>query len=720
MDDLEFMTRLKATFRGEAEEHIRAITDGLIELEKEKRPELRSELMEKVFREAHSFKGAARSVSLKEIESICQALEGAFSTLKSGSIAVTPGMFDLLHRGVDAITRILASADMEGSEAERADARRCGRELKEAASGAVPATAPHALAAEDPVRPLGVLDEKPAAASTVRIPMERLDSLLTQAEEMVAITLSAGERAAEMREIERALGDWRKERNEALLDELVKKVDASTRALEQDRRSIKRMVDEHLEGMKKAVMLPLSTLVESFPKIVRDLARDQGKEAQLIVRGVEIESDKRILEELKDPFIHLLRNCVDHGIRSPAERAVQGKSPQGTITIAFAAMDSLNAEILVSDDGAGVDTDLVRTAAVKLGILTREAADSLGGEEALALIFHSGISTSPILTDISGRGLGLAIVREKVEKLGGTVSVSSRGHVGTTFRIVFPLSLATFRGILTRVGDRVFILPTTNVERVSRLRASDIKTVENREMIRIAGRNLSLVSLAETLGLPKRGREDPEGSLFVAVLAAKETRVAFLVDEVQGELQVMLKGLGRQIPRLRNVAGAAIMGNGRVVPVLNAADLIESALRSAAAPRPPANAEAKAAQAPPTKARILVAEDSITARSLLKNILESAGYLVATAVDGADAFTKAWEGEFDLVVSDVDMPRMSGFELCSKIRGDKRLAQTPVVLVTALESREDRERGIDAGADAYIVKSSFDQSNLLDALRRLL
>jgi len=322
MDDLEFLARLKATFRGEAEEHLRAITDGLIELEKAKLPEKRDELMETVFREAHSFKGAARSVSLKEIESICQALEGAFSALKSGSIDVTPGMFDLLHRSVDAITRILASVDMEGSEAERADARRCGRELKEAASGAAPAAAPHAPAAEDPVRPLGALDEKIAAASTVRIPTERLDALLTQAEEMVAIALSAAERSAEMGEIDRAFGEWRKERDEALLDELAKKVAASKRALEQDQRTIRRMVDEHLEGMKKAVMLPLSTLVESFPKIVRDLARDQGKEAQLIVRGAEIESDKRVLEELKDPFIHLLRNCIDHGIRSPEERAM--------------------------------------------------------------------------------------------------------------------------------------------------------------------------------------------------------------------------------------------------------------------------------------------------------------------------------------------------------------------------------------------------------------
>ena len=733
MSDLEFLARLKATFRGEAEEHIRTITDCLIELEKAKLPERRDELMETVFREAHSFKGAARSVSLKEIESVCQALEGAFSALKGGSIAASPELFDLLHRSVDAIARILASFDMEGSAAERAEARRRGRELGKAASGLSPIPEPPKEEAEDRPRPLGAPDEKLAAASTVRIPTERLDSLLTQAEEMVAITLSADERSAEMREIDRAFSEWRKEsgawkdgarnqRNETQLEELGKKVAASKRALEQDQRSIRRMVDEHLEGMKKAVMLPLSTLVESFPRIVRDLARDQGKEAQLIVRGAEIESDKRILEELKDPFIHLLRNCVDHGIRSPEERVARGKPPAGIITIAFTAIDGLSAEILVSDDGAGVDTVLVRAAAVKAGILSSEAAESLGEEEAQNLIFHSGISTSPIITDISGRGLGLAIVREKAERLGGFVSVASRSHRGTTFRIVFPLSLATFRGIVARVGDRVFILPTTGVERVSRLRVSDIKTIASREMIRIAGRNLSLVSLAEVLGLPDRSPRAPDDSLLVAILAVGETRVAFVVDEVLDEMQVMLKGLGSQISQLRNVAGAAILGNGKVVPVLKVSDLVRSALRTQAAPRSAARSEAEgeASKASSKKAHILVAEDSITARSLLKNILESAGYAVTTAVDGAAAFAQAREGEFDLVVSDVDMPRLSGFELTQRIRADKRLSATPVVLVTALESREDRERGIDAGADAYIVKSSFDQSNLLDVLRRLL
>jgi two-component system chemotaxis sensor kinase CheA len=275
------------------------------------------------------------------------------------------------------------------------------------------------------------------------------------------------------------------------------------------------------------------------------------------------------------------------------------------------------------------------------------------------------------------------------------------------------------------VGEHLFILPTINVERAARVRKDEIGTVENRDTLHLAGQILSMVRLADALALPvhnkqprpgKEDADDPEGHIPVVVVASGEKRIAFQVDEVVDEQQVLVKGLGRQLSRVRNIAGATILGSGKVVPVLNIPDLMKSAVAASVAARAPA--DAGKAQARPE--RILVAEDSITARTLLKNILETAGYQVATAVDGVDAFTQLRSGEFDLVVSDVDMPRMSGFDLTVRIREDKKLGDLPVVLVTALESREDRERGIDVGANAYIVKSSFDQSNLLEVVRRLI
>ncbi|HEY5504241.1 MAG TPA: response regulator, partial [Sedimentisphaerales bacterium] len=377
--------------------------------------------------------------------------------------------------------------------------------------------------------------------------------------------------------------------------------------------------------------------------------------------------------------------------------------------------DGRQLEILVSDDGEGIDTSQVREAVIKAGLMTRDAAEKLSEPEILSFIFKSGITTSPIITDISGRGLGLAIVREKAEKLGGFVTVHTQAGVGTTFCLIVPLTLATFRGVLVRVDKHVFVLPTLNVERVKMISREEIRTVENQEMIRLNNQLLSLVRLSDTLELSADNNAATD-KISVVVIVSGDTRIAFQVDEIIDEQQVLVKGLGRQLSRVRNIAGATVLGTGRVVPILNVPDLMKSAVRLAATVRPADTVKKATAKT----GRILVAEDSITSRTLIKNILETAGFKVSTAVDGLDAFTQARSAEFDLVVSDVDMPRMSGFELTNKIRNDKKLGELPVVLVTALESREDRERGIEVGANAYIVKSSFDQSNLLEVIKQLI
>jgi len=321
-----------------------------------------------------------------------------------------------------------------------------------------------------------------------------------------------------------------------------------------------------------------------------------------------------------------------------------------------------------------------------------------------------------MITQVSGRGLGLAIVREKVEKLGGRVAIESRRGSGTTIRMRLPLTLATFRGVLIESAQRLFILPTAQVDRVARFKPQDVQTVEGRRTLALNGRAVALVDLAEVLQLPSTPRRPHSADATpVLVLGAGEQRVAFAVDAVLDEREVLVKRLTKPLSRVRNIDGATILGSGEVAPILNVPDLLKSARTAGATPRTPA---AAVPSATPAK-RILVVEDSITSRMLLKGILESAGYDVKTAVDGMDAFTALRTERFDLVVSDVEMPRMNGFDLTARIRADRTLAEVPVVLVTALESREDREHGIDVGASAYLVKSSLDQSDLLEALRRL-
>lgn len=306
-------------------------------------------------------------------------------------------------------------------------------------------------------------------------------------------------------------------------------------------------------------------------------------------------------------------------------------------------------------------------------------------------------------------------MREKIERLGGSVTVESQKDSGTTFRITLPMTLVTFRGVLIRVSDRKYIMPTVKVARILRIPRKQVKTVENKDTLSIDSEVISLIHLGNILGLPP-GTADAEDFITVMIFGTAGNRIGFRIDEIVNEQEVMVKNFGKQLSRVKYFTGAAILGSGEVVPLLNVSDLIAVASKEDLSKAPTRSAGiAKQVK----KKTALVVEDSITSRMLLKNILETAGYEVKTAVDGMEGLATLREGNFDILVSDIDMPRMNGFELTTKVREDKKLSELPVVLVTSLQSREDRERGMDVGANAYIVKSSFDQSNLLDVVRKL-
>ncbi len=755
----DFRKRLLSTFKVEAQDHLTTISSGLIELEKMPSTERQAVIVETIFRATHSMKGAARAVNMQDIEHICQSLEGIFSLWKRSGIPLTPRLFDTLYRATEIMRKLMGSLEEGDAPPERNKISELIKELSSIETGDqgvgfrgqgvgdTPSTlhpAPYTLT---PV------------TETVRISTAKLSSLLLEAEEMLSSKMTANHLTENLKElivtIQQMKKEWSKashdtrakgtvpvygpglmgrrigtvpgfkgaedtfqdifDRTQSQIKSIEGQVAALTKSSMKFNRSLDRMVDNLLDDMKTAMMLPFSAILESFPLIVRDISREEGKEADLVIQGEGIEIDRRILEEMKDPLIHIVRNCVDHGIERPEFRKRNNKPRKGTVKIAISQLDGNKIEIAVSDDGIGIDIEKVKETAVKNGIISQMDADELEDRDALSLVLRSGFSTSPIITDISGRGIGLAIVREKVEKLSGILSVET-GNTGTTFRILLPVTIATFRGILIRAAGQSVILPTLNVERVLRVRNEEIKTVENKETIELNGRAVSFVHLNSVLELPlKKERTVSSGFTTVLALSVGEKRIAFGVDEMLGEQEVLVKPLGKQLSRVRNVAGAAILGSGKPVPILNVQDLMKSAVKTAFVPQLQA---LKADEA--ERKTILVAEDSITSRILLKNILESAGYIVKTAVDGIEAITAIKSEGFDLVVSDVEMPRMNGFDLTARIRGDKKLEDLPVVLVTALETREDRERGIDVGANAYIVKSSFNQSNLLEVIRRLI
>ncbi|MDB6038373.1 MAG: CheA signal transduction histidine kinase, partial [Verrucomicrobiales bacterium] len=458
----EFLKSLRATFKVEAGEHLEAISAGLLALEKSSVSEDQRAIVEAVFRAAHSLKGAARAVNFTEVEAICQSLEEVFSTWKRQRIAPSPQALDKVHHRLDAVTGILArSATQQTATAQPAVTPQAP------ASPATETSAP-VLSGGEPVAP-----EKSAMGETVRISIAKLDARLLEAEEMLAAKLMAGQRTADLRELRERFGEWQKEWasvqpevralrqtfersasaeriaassglnrlmeffdwNYDYLRSFESRIAALCETASHDHLAVGKLVDDLLADSKKMLMLPLATLGALFPKLVRDLCRDQGKECDLVVRGEEVEIDKRILEEMKDPLIHLLRNCVDHGVEAPDLRIKLGKPARATITLAVSRVNGNKVELLVSDDGSGIEVEKVKASAVKHGLISAEEADRLSESEARALIFKADVSTSPIITRLSGRGLGLAIVQEKTEKLGGRVSVESSPHSGTAIRI---------------------------------------------------------------------------------------------------------------------------------------------------------------------------------------------------------------------------------------------------------------------------------------------
>ncbi|MDI9369851.1 MAG: response regulator [Synergistaceae bacterium] len=763
--DRDFLEELRSDYVPEAEEYIQALVSGLLELEK--RPESANECVEKLFRAAHSLKGASQAVMLPGISSICQVIESVFSKVKKDALKLSPEGFDVLQRAVDVISRMAVSTD-DGNDEE---VRRLVEEieglmqLETAPPGeaVLPATAvadepreerPSGVGAPVPEEAPGPERKQPAQAprasdqprsaarETVRVASSKLDSLLLKTQELLTVNLALAVRMEDVhdlvslqteleREWDLAVSSLKRdgksdERALAKVSEFLRsgrrrlrKIREKLRKMENSLRSDQRLVggmtNELMDDARSAAMLPFSSLLSAFPKIARDLGRDLLKEVDVVIEGDGIEVDKRILEGIKDPLVHLVRNSVDHGMERPEERLSSGKPSVGKLSISVSQADGGRVEVLVQDDGRGIDPQKLRQRAIRMGAVSVDEAELMDDAVALDLIFRSGFSTSSVVTGVSGRGLGMAIVREGVESLGGRVAIDSKPGVGTSFRLTLPLALATFRGVLVEEWDELLVIPSPSLKRVGRVAISEIKRIGRKESITVDGVPTALTRLGHILELEEPERTEAPDKITFVVMEFGGVFGAFVVDRVMDEREILLKPFGRQLARVRNVSGATVLGSGRVVPVLNPADIIRSLQGTAEGRRLLTDIVDEREQD-----RVLVVEDSITSRTLLRNILSAAGYDVRTAADGREAWDILSADSFDAVVSDVEMPRMNGLELTAKIRSDPVRTDLPVLLVTSLESEEDRRRGAEVGADAYVVKSGFDHERLLEALRRLL
>jgi two-component system, chemotaxis family, sensor kinase CheA len=782
----EFLKRILATFRIEAEENINRMSADLIELEKEP-PDLRKkELIEVVFRAAHSLKGAARAVNFSEIEKLCHSFEDVMSVIRNNIIEFSPQIFDLLHQNVDLLNEVLNNKE-EGlspelnskisAQIEKLSMVEAGLEIGISETveikESIPETKTNPQVVEQVIEKTAEVIKsssgnnhtnetklknniytKKSSGETIRISTSKLDKLLFQAEEMLTLKLSTIQRTKNLQAILNKLIIWDKESSEVfssiqdIKQSLAKKEKKRTFSNEeeemskiiqfyewanshinniekelndlrdfshQEAYSAGSKIETLLDDVKELITVPFSTLLDVFPKMIRDIAKDLGKEVNFIVEGDDIKIDRRILEKIHDPLIHLLRNSVDYGIEKPDERIKKNKSKKGKITLKIERFENNKVELVIIDDGAGINLKKLKQLYIEDESIAEKDIEKISEKEYLNIIFKSGISTGDIVTDLSGRGLGLAIVQEAIDQLGGTIDVETEPEKSTTFRIRLPLSIVTFRGVILGLSGKEFIVPTSKVQSVLRLNKKEIKTIENKATIPLNGEIIPLINLSEILELPLNG--NASDYIQIIVFEIKTKKMAFAIDKVIGEQEVLVKNFNRQLSRVRNIAGASILGSGKAVPILNIPDLFKSSVKITTSIA--AFSDTKESDTEKQKS-ILIVEDSITSRTLLKNILEASGYHITTAIDGVEGFTKLKEGNFDAVVTDIEMPKMNGFDLTAKIRADKESANMPVVLVTSLSKREDRERGIDVGANAYIIKSSFDQSNLLEILERLI
>ncbi|OQX48879.1 MAG: hybrid sensor histidine kinase/response regulator, partial [Candidatus Sedimenticola endophacoides] len=580
---------------------------------------------------------------------------------------------------------------------------------------------------------------------TIRIQTRQLDWLMNQAGELVVIRTRIEHRLDDIKEL---IDQWdelsasQRERQSVLRTlkkEGVARLNKLNELQERDASQLERLGERlgHLQttsaednarleavtsklegGIRTVRLLPFSTVFNLFPRMIRDIARAQDKEVELLIEGGDTTADKRILEEMKDPLMHMLRNCVSHGIEPPGERERLGKPRTGTVWLK-AHCTSASVIIEVVDDGGGLNLEQIRATALKQRLLSEEELRGMDERQLTALIFNTGFSTQQMITDISGRGVGMDVVRNNVESLKGSIQVESEPGVGSRFIIQLPLTLATTRVLLARLGMHHYALPVEFVDTTLRVDTQQLFTVETKETLSIDGHPVSIARLSDLLELPYSEPVRPEGAdqgLPCILVRVGDERIGLLVDDVVDEQEVVLKPIGALLRRVRNVSGSTILGSGEVCMILNPVELVRTIATHGGrvvAPR----VEVKSAAS--SEATVLLVEDSITTRIQEKRILESAGYRVIQAVDGLDALEKLGSHAVDAVVTDITMPNMDGLRLTQRIREEGRYQALPIILVTMLASDEDKRQGLAAGASAYLTKPSFDQSVLLDTLQRL-
>ncbi|OGW18072.1 MAG: hypothetical protein A3G93_09990 [Nitrospinae bacterium RIFCSPLOWO2_12_FULL_45_22] len=686
-------------FVEETRERLRRVEHDFISLEAEKG---NRDILQGVLREVHTIKGSANMLGLKNISTLAHSIEAMLDKEKGGEEGLNPQGMNILYQSIDLLSRMVEVIAQDGKETLDPSDLCASLESAISAEKMQPALPPNEMTPTSTYHYLQISD-----LETVRINASIIEQLSKISSEL---------RYWIMREEERyhQLSNLLSPIFQGLPQELRTSYKKFLENYSEEVVLGDRLIHQLQEEVLAISLIPLAHVFDGLPRAVRDLSQELGKEVELVIEGGEIAIDQRIINQIDAPLIHLVRNAIDHGIEHPEQRRLLGKPPKGKLRVC-ASQKGNRISIEIEDDGQGIDFPKIQDEIVKKGFLSQEEAASLPEGELLRFIFNPGFTTQSIITEVSGRGIGLDIVRGTVEKLNGTVTLTTERGNGTRCLLNLPFYLALIPSLLFTSGDSTFAIPLSFIEEVVYLDPNKVMSLENRDVISFHGKTIPAAKLTGLLQLPT---VQGDGQKYYALIIKHgEQRVGILADKVLEEKDIVIKKLGRYFRATREISGVAGLSNGGVALALNVTAIVEAIIQGLRKGIPLERGKIEETKKGPLS--LLLAEDSLIVRDLEKNILQMAGYKVETARDGLEALEKLKEQDFDLIITDIEMPRMNGFELVAAVRKDDRHKEIPIIIVTTKEKREDRLRGLEVGADAYMLKSSFDQGEFLAIIEKL-
>jgi two-component system chemotaxis sensor kinase CheA/two-component system sensor histidine kinase and response regulator WspE len=692
-----------------------------------------------LLRALHTLKGTARMLEFRRIESLSHALESVFIAFREQRIGLTGKGVKLAMASLDMLKAGLGK--IQETRDDDIDAAMYEKELASLAANedftvidaekedAPPVVPKDRTRAKSEVPPAVKEKKKDGAkretvkAESIRISLEKVNTIIKNAASQQSLEIAAKSIVAEIFTVNKLIKDYSKmlkadKRHNGVLFEEFRKIERFQSKLTRTMKNFAFDVGMHTKEVYDSVislrMLPISTILDNYPRYVYDMSVELGKKIHLTIEGKENEIDKNIIEALQDAFLHMIRNAIDHGIEPPEERKAAGKDETGHLVIRC-SRESGNMKIVVSDDGKGIDHERIRKAAVNMGYITESAAVSLTRDDLVGFIFQSGFTTANQVSSISGRGVGMDVVRSNIERLKGSIVVDSTEGEGTTFTIMVPLSIAALMGFPCTSGGMKFIIPANFVDTILLVDAKDIITVVDRPEIKYRDRIIRLYYLEQVLKIRNLTLQKENTAIFVVIVHVYDDIIALAVNSVDSMRSVILKPVPSFMESISVFSGIVLSEDYEMVGALNMPAVIKMAKQIKGIDLKRRDFEYKK-----VRRSILVVDDSLPTREIESEILRAEGYKVDTAADGSEALKAAKNNSYDLICTDVNMPQMDGFMLTENIKKNEQLSAIPIIVISSRDSEEDQKRAAMLGASRYIVKNSFNNHNLLTAVHELI